>query len=215
MIRVSREWKNPQVFSLAQGTGFNRDRSEEAQDPSWPLQPSKSRQTKAPRAMRAHRALLIVVTPASISSLSDRPGNPQDPCHRHQRGRRGRGLTVNVGVMDKQNTARWVWLLCAILAGVVLARIGLLVMSPQSHWLPAHGVIATRALAAAYLLCDVAISTSLITLLVMQDRRAPTWVERRFPSGGRWLWSLLLGLTILCYVSLAPTFLFFLVHLKK
>ena len=59
MIRVSREWKNPQVFSLAQGTGFNRDRSEEAQDPSWPLQPSKSRQTKAPRAMRAHRALLI------------------------------------------------------------------------------------------------------------------------------------------------------------
>jgi len=176
MIRVSREWKNPQVFSLAQGTGFNRDRSEEAQDPSWPLQPSKSRQTKAPRAMRAHRALLIVVTPASISSLSDRPGNPQDPCHRHQRWRRGRGLRVNVGVMDKQNTARWVWLLCAILAGVVLARIG---------------------------------------LLVMQDRRAPAWVERRLPSGGRWLWSLLLGLTILCYVSLAPTFLFFLVHLKK
>src|SRR5947208_833744 len=109
MIRVSREWKNPQVFSLAQGTGFNRDRSEDAQEPSWPLQPSKSRQTKAPRAMRA-----------------DRP-----------------------------------------------------------------------------------------FLLVMQDRRAPAWVERRLPSGGRWLWSLLLGLTILCYVSLAPTFLFFLVHLKK
>src|SRR5712691_5577134 len=101
--------------------------------------------------------------------------------------------------MAKKSVTRWVWLLVAILAGVVLMRMGLLLVSPLPHGPAGRGVGAARAMAAAYLLCDVAISASLITLLVINDRRAPAWVERRFPFRGRWLWHLLLGLTILSY----------------
>jgi hypothetical protein len=77
-----------------------------------------------------------------------------------------------------------------------------------------HGVMATRALAVTFMLCDVAISTSLIMLLVIGDRRAPRWLERRLPYRGRWLWHLLLSLTILAYVCLAPTFMFLLLRLR-
>jgi hypothetical protein len=115
--------------------------------------------------------------------------------------------------MEKRSVKRWVWLLVAILIGVVLVRIGLFLVSPLPHGAAGKGAAAARSLAVAYLLCDVAISSSLIALLVLGDRRAPAWVERRFPLRGRWLWHLLLGLTILCYVSLAPTFLFFLIRM--
>ena len=120
--------------------------------------------------------------------------------------------------MEKQNGRRWAWLVVAILVGVVLIRIALLFVSPPLHGLPGEPVMATRTMAAAYLLCDIAISASLITLLVFSDRRPPAWVERRLPFAARWLWHFLLGLTILSYLSLAPTFLFFLirmVHLRK
>jgi hypothetical protein len=116
--------------------------------------------------------------------------------------------------MEKRSVKRWVWLLVAILAGVVLVRIGLLLMSPLSHAVAGKGTLATRSMAVAYLLCDLAISFSMITLLVLGDRRSPSWVERRLPYRGRWLWHLLLGLTILSYLSLAPTFLFFLIRMN-
>ena len=115
--------------------------------------------------------------------------------------------------MEQKCVARWVWLLVAILVAVVLVRMGFVLMIPLPHGPAARSVGATRALAAAYLLCDVAVSTSLITLLVINDRRAPAWVEPRLPFRGRWLWHLLLGLTILSYLSLAPTFLFFLIRM--
>jgi hypothetical protein len=72
----------------------------------------------------------------------------------------------------------------------------------------------TRLVAVAFLLSDVAVSASLITLLVARDRRAPLWAERRMPYRGRWLWHLLLILTILSYLSLAPTFLYFFMKLR-
>jgi hypothetical protein len=77
-----------------------------------------------------------------------------------------------------------------------------------------RGVAGTRALAVAFLLCDLAISASLVILLVNYERRAPFWAERRLPYRGRWLWYLLVGLTVLSYAALAPTFLFLLVQLK-
>jgi len=94
-------------------------------------------------------------------------------------------------------------------------RIGLVVMELTDHGLPGRSVIVTRMVAVAFLLSDVAISTSLITLLVTQDRSAPAWAERRLPFRGRWLWHLLLALTILSYLSLAPTFLFFYVQIRR
>jgi hypothetical protein len=78
-----------------------------------------------------------------------------------------------------------------------------------------RGVAGTRALAVAFLMCDLAISASLVILLVTHERRAPDWAERRLPYRGRWLWYLLIGLTILSYAALAPTFLFLLVQLKR
>ena len=76
------------------------------------------------------------------------------------------------------------------------------------------GVVATRALAVSFLLCDMAISASLVLLLIIREPRAPAWLERRSPASGRWLWRVLMGLTILCYASLAPTFLFLLIQKK-
>jgi hypothetical protein len=108
--------------------------------------------------------------------------------------------------MEKRATNRAFWIVCAGLISVVLVRVGLLLVG---HELPGRSVLVTRLVAAAFLLSDVAISVSLVTLLVTQDRSAPAWAERRLPLRGRWLWHLLLGLTILSYLSLAPTFLFF------
>jgi hypothetical protein len=117
--------------------------------------------------------------------------------------------------MEKRETSRAFWVLCAGLILVVLVRVGLLVVGLHDHGLSGRSVIVTRMVAVAFLLSDVAISASLITLLVTQDRRAPAWAERRLPFRGRWLWHLLLGLTILSYLSLAPTFLFFYVQIRR
>jgi hypothetical protein len=78
-----------------------------------------------------------------------------------------------------------------------------------SHWAPPRNVFTTRLLAVAYVLCDVAIGSSLVILLIVRGRRPPEWVEQRLPLGGRWVWPLLLVLTALLYAGLAPTFLFF------
>ena len=77
------------------------------------------------------------------------------------------------------------------------------------------GVAATRGIAILFLICDVAISSSLILLLLTRPLRAPAWLERRLPASSRWLWRILFGLTVLGYAALAPTFLFFLVQMKE
>jgi hypothetical protein len=90
--------------------------------------------------------------------------------------------------------------------------IGLRVLVVMVHH---GGVLATRAIAVTFLLCDLAVSTSLLTLLIISERRAPLWVERRLPFLGRWLWYVLMGLAVLGYMSLAPTFLFLYMQLRK
>jgi hypothetical protein len=96
-----------------------------------------------------------------------------------------------------------------LLAVISIALRGLIAMSQQG------GVMATRAMAVAFIVCDIAISSSLVILLITRELRAPAWIERRLPASGRWLWHVLLGLTVLGYAALAPTFLFFLVQMKK
>ena len=68
--------------------------------------------------------------------------------------------------------------------------------------------------AAAFLLCDVLIAAALIMLLVARERavRAMEWM---FPVRGRWLYYLLITLTILGYAALSPVFLFFLITMKR
>jgi hypothetical protein len=117
--------------------------------------------------------------------------------------------------MGRRKTGRWVWLLLISAAVVLVVRVGLLVVGMSDHGSPAHHVVATRLMGLAYMLCDLAISASLIILLLTRDRRAPLWAERRLPGHGRWMWHFLLCLTILSYISLAPTFLFFLIHMRK
>jgi hypothetical protein len=95
-----------------------------------------------------------------------------------------------------------------ILAAIGIALSGLLAMTRQG------GVAAVRGMAVLFLICDVAISSSLILLLLTRPFRAPAWLERRLPASGRWLWRILFGLTVLGYAALAPTFLFFLVRMK-
>lgn len=77
------------------------------------------------------------------------------------------------------------------------------------------GVVATRAMAVAFMLCDIAIASSLVLLLVARENRPPAWLERRLPYRGRWVWYALVSLVVLCYLGLAPTFLYFLIHVKK
>ena len=117
--------------------------------------------------------------------------------------------------MERRETNRAFWIACLGLISILLARLGLVIISLHGHGLPGRSVLVTRLVAGAFLLSDVAVSVSLITLLVAQDRRAPLWAERRLPFRGRWLWHLLLGLTILSYASLAPAFLFFLVQIRR
>jgi hypothetical protein len=104
-----------------------------------------------------------------------------------------------------RRTAPWIILFAAL--GTALVT--LIVMSQQG------GVKLTRAVAVLFVICDVAISSSLVTLLITRDRSAPTWAERRLPFGGRWLWYLLVGLTVLSYMGLAPTFLFLYLQMKQ
>ena len=117
--------------------------------------------------------------------------------------------------MQKRKLRQWVWLLLVLVAVVLVVRVGMLALSQPSHSSAARHVATTRMMGVAYMACDVAISSSLILLLITRNRRAPTWAERRLPGGGRWLWHFLVGLTILCYLSLAPTFLFFLIRLRR
>src|SRR5262245_36850122 len=99
-----------------------------------------------------------------------------------------------------------------VVALLITLSIGLRVLFGMVHH---GGVLATRALAVSFLLCDVAVSTSLLALLAINERRAPLWMERRLPFLARWLWYVLMGMAVLGYVSLAPTFLFLLVQLRK
>ena len=95
-----------------------------------------------------------------------------------------------------------------LLVAISMVLRGLMVMSQQGE------VMTTRAMAVAFLMCDVAISSSLVLLLLTRDLRPPPWLERRLPFRGRWLWHVLMGLAVLGYAALAPTFLFFLVQIK-
>jgi hypothetical protein len=105
------------------------------------------------------------------------------------------------------------WALAVVLAGLALVAAVGLGRSFLLHWLPSRGVWATRWVAVAFLICDIAISASLITLLITKERRPPLWAEQRLPYEGRWLWYFLIGLSILCYATLAPTFLFLYVRM--
>ena len=96
-----------------------------------------------------------------------------------------------------------------LLVAISMVLRGLLAMSQQGE------VMATRAMAVAFIICDVAISSSLVLLLLTRDLRAPAWLERRLPFRGRWLWHILMGLAVLGYAALAPTFLFFLIQSKN
>src|SRR5207248_8695148 len=106
------------------------------------------------------------------------------------RNRAARGQPTLMG--DLRRSA-WVIVL------LISVSIGLRVLLAMLHH---GGVAATRAIAATFLLCDLAVSTSLLTLLIMSERRAPLWVERRLPFVARWLWYVLMGLAVLGYMSL-------------
>ena len=61
---------------------------------------------------------------------------------------------------------------------LLLAVLGILVggLIAMGHWQHPRGIVATRVLAVVFMVCDVAIGTSLITLLLVKDRRPPMWV---------------------------------------
>jgi len=126
-----------------------------------------------------------------------------------------RRVGVNSEAMERQETNRTFWVACLGLLAILLVRLGLILISLHGHGPPGRSVLVTRLVAGAFLLSDVAVSVSLITLLVARDRTAPAWAERHLPYRGRWLWHLLLGLTILSYASLAPAFLFFFVQIRR
>jgi drug/metabolite transporter (DMT)-like permease len=117
--------------------------------------------------------------------------------------------------MGKPRNLQIAWGVAALLTGVVLIVVGLVAVGRQFEEMPSRGASTTRWVAIAFLLSDLAITSSLVTLLVTRERRAPAWIEERLPALGGWLWYLLLGLAILCYASLAPTFLYLYLHLKK
>jgi hypothetical protein len=115
--------------------------------------------------------------------------------------------------MQRPSGVQMFWSLMVVMAGLALVACLWLGRSYLLHWLPSHGVWATRWVAVSFLICDLAISVSLLTLLITRERRPPVWAERRLPYRGRWLWYFLIGLTILCYAALAPTFLFLYVRM--
>ena len=110
--------------------------------------------------------------------------------------------------MQKPKTIQIAWGLGALLLGVTLIAVGLVSFGRQFGEMPSRSVTTTRWVAVAFLLSDLAITSSIVTLLVTRERRAPAWIERRFPGKSHWLWYLLLALAILCYAALAPTFLY-------
>jgi hypothetical protein len=105
--------------------------------------------------------------------------------------------------------------LLALLVGAGLLGVALLLMSAPHPGPAARSVLTTRLVAVMFMLSDVAISSSLVVLLLVRDHGTPAWLERRLPFRGRWVWYALMGLTVLCYASLAPTFLFFYLQMRK
>jgi hypothetical protein len=85
----------------------------------------------------------------------------------------------------------------------------------MGHWLSSGGTTGTRFLALCFLASDVVISSSLILLLLMKDRGPLAWAERTIPFGRKWLWRFLVGLAVLCYLGLAPTYLFLLLQMRR
>jgi hypothetical protein len=103
-----------------------------------------------------------------------------------------------------------------LLVGVLgmVARL-LFAISGHTHWSPKHDVALTRMLAGAFLISDLAIGVSLITLLTMSDRRPPAWLDRRYPTIGEKVWTILVAVVVVCYVSLAPTWVLVLVQMRR
>jgi hypothetical protein len=66
-----------------------------------------------------------------------------------------------------------------------------------------------------FIICDILIAAAMLLLLCSKERAVPRAIEWFFPVKGRWLWYLLLSVTIAAYVALAPVFLYFLVVMKR
>jgi hypothetical protein len=66
--------------------------------------------------------------------------------------------------------------------------------------------------AVMFILCDVIIAASMVALLSCRESSLPKRVEWFFPVRGRWLRYFLVGLTVVAYASLAPGFLYLLIH---
>ena len=105
-------------------------------------------------------------------------------------------------------------ILILVVATLPLTVQGCLALLPQVRTLLPGGIGTTRALAAAFLFCDLAISAALLSLLVLGDPSAVPLEDRRSPIGDRRLWRLLLGLVILSYAGLSPFFLFLYLRLR-
>jgi hypothetical protein len=80
---------------------------------------------------------------------------------------------------------------------------------------PSRDVLVTRLLAVGFFACDVALGLSMVYLLILGNPRAASPEEKRLPVGGAWLWYLLVGLAVLCYVGLAPTFIFLYLRMTR
>jgi hypothetical protein len=111
-------------------------------------------------------------------------------------------------------------LLRRITIGVVLLTVvnvavgGLMALSELLHRLP-RGVAGVRLLAVAYIACDILLGSSMVALLLVRVRLVPAWFDRRPRFSDTWVWYLLMGLTILCYAGLAPTFLILLRQVQQ
>lgn len=101
----------------------------------------------------------------------------------------------------------------ALLAALPLSIQATLALVPPVRELLPGGVGTTRVLAALFLLCDVAVSASLVLLLVLGDPRAVPDEDRKSPVGAR-AWQILLGLAVLSYAGLSPLFLYLYLRLR-
>ena len=66
----------------------------------------------------------------------------------------------------------------------------------------------------AFILVDVLLSAALITLLCSRERRLPAWLEGVSPLKGRWLWYLLIALTVVFHLSTGVIFFLLLTALR-
>lgn len=104
-------------------------------------------------------------------------------------------------------------LLLLLLALPLAARAGLALLPQLREMLPG-GAGTVRLLAAAFLLCDVAISAALVALLIHGDPRGVPAEDRRPGLLSPGLWRLLLGVAILGYLGLTPLFLMLYLQLR-